>query len=96
MFNFFGDTEHNVFDYKPIYYDKEKDEIKRKFASVDGSIDSKKESYVPGAYIKGSLRNGKYQKSRSASTKVQTYIGIVGLILVFVVLIFIAKFYTLL
>ena len=26
-FGWFGDSEHRVFDYKPIYYNKEKDEL---------------------------------------------------------------------
>lgn len=97
MFSFFGDQEHKVFDYKPIYYDKKKDEIKQKFASVDGSAGKKEEgTYVPGSYIKGSLRDGNYQKTRQSGNKAQSIIGIVGLLLIFTVLIFIAKFYTLL
>ena len=28
IFNFFGEQEHKVFDYKPIYFDKEKEERK--------------------------------------------------------------------
>ena len=96
MFSFFGDQEHKVFDYKPIYYDKKKEEIKQKFASVDGSASGKKDSYVPGSYIKGSMRDGNYQKTRQNGSKAQNIIGLVGLLLVFVVLIFIAKFYSLL
>jgi len=109
LFNFFGDQEHNVFDYKPIYYDKEKDELKRKFSSVDGSREKaaaepkdgqenseKGKAYSPGTYIQGAFRDGHYQKSRHASTKAQNIIGIVGLILVVVVLMYIAKFYSLL
>jgi len=98
LFNFFGDQEHNVFDYKPMYYDKEKEELRRKFGSVDKAIEEDKEkgTYVPGSYIKGSMRDGHYQRSRSASNKAQNIIGLVGLILVVIVLMYIAKFYTLL
>ena len=102
LFNIFGEQEHKVFDYKPIYYDKEKEERKRMFGSVDGSRDKELEkskedgSYVPGSYIKGSFRDGNYQRTRSHSTKAQNIIGLVGLVLVFVVLLYIAKFYTLL
>ena len=56
----------------------------------------KEDTYVPGSYIQGSWRNGNYRRSRSSSTKVQGIIGIVGLILIFVMLWFIAKFYQLL
>lgn len=94
----FGEQEHRVFNYKPIYYDKEEEERRRKFGRVDGSIEKAKEegTYVPGSYIKGSLRDGNYRRSRSHSTKAQNIIGLVGLLLVFGVLYYIAKFYSLL
>lgn len=96
LFNFFGESEHKVFDYKPIYYDPEKEELKRRFGAVDGSLDKDKEkgTYVPGSYIKGSFRNG--LKTKSHATKIQTIIGIVTMILICAVLYFIAKFYSLL
>jgi len=101
LFNFFGENEHKVFNYKPIYYDPEKEELKRRFGAVDGSLKKEKSSgekgtYVPGSYIQGSWRDGAYQKTRSHTTKVQTIIGIITTILIVMVLIFIAKFYTLL
>ena len=94
----FGDHEHRVFNYKPIYYDPKKEELRQKFGHVDGTMDKemKKDTYVPGSYIQGSWRDGNYRHTRSSSTKVQTIIGLVGLILIFVMLIFIAKFYSLL
>ena len=98
LFNFFGESEHKVFDYKPIYYNKEEDERRRMFGGVDGTLEKEKEkgTYVPGSYIKGSFRDGSYQKTKSHMTKVQTIIGIVSLVLIFAVLYFIAKFYSLL
>lgn len=98
LFNFFGDNEHKVFDYKPIYYDKEADERRRKFGAVDGSDEKAKQSgsYVPGSYIKGSFRDGNYQRVRGHNTKIQTIIGIITMILIFMVLWFIAKFYAML
>jgi len=101
IFNIFGEHEHKVFDYKPIYYDKKKDELKQKFGSVDGSkeqeIKQQKEqgTYVPGSYLKGSLRDGNYQQRRTHSSKAQNIIGLVGLILIAISLFYIAKFYTL-
>ena len=96
IFNMFGEQEHRVFDYKPIYYDKEKDELKQKFGKVDGTIEKEKKegTYVPGSYIKGSLRDGNYQRRQSHSTKAQNIIGLVGLLLIAAVLFYIAKFYT--
>lgn len=98
LFNFFGDNEHRVFNYKPIYYDPEKEELKRKFGAVDGSIEkAKKEgTYVPGSYIKGSLRDGAFERRKAHMSKTQTIIGIISLLLIFGVLFFIAKFYSLL
>ncbi|MGN1212060.1 MAG: hypothetical protein ACI4TM_10265 [Candidatus Cryptobacteroides sp.] len=92
-FSFFGSQEHRVFNYKPRYYDEEKEALKEKFGHVDGSRD--KEEYVPGAYIKGSFRDGNYQKTRDAG-KYQKVIGAIGMILFFVVLIMVAKFYSVL
>lgn len=98
LFNFFGETEHKVFDYKPIYYDKDEEERKQMFGAVDGTRDAemKKSSYVPGSYIKGAFRDGNYQRTRGHSSKVQNIIGIISLLLVLIVLFFIAKFYSLL
>ena len=102
MFNFFGSGEHKVFDYKPIYYNKEEDERRRMFGAVDGSAAKGKDGgdgksgYVPGTYLKGSWRGGAYQRTRSVDKRIHTIIGIVTMLLVFIVLIFIAKFFTLL
>ena len=98
LFNFFGDDEHRVFNYKPIYYDKKEDERRKMFGHVDGSLDKQKEKgeYVPGSYIKGAFREGGYQKTSSSFKSVHRLIGIVTLLLVFVVLYYIAKFYSLL
>lgn len=98
MFNFFGDNEHRVFDYKPIYYNKEEEERKRMFGSVDGSMEkAKKEgTYVPGSYIKGSMRDGGYQRTRAHMSKVQTIIGIITMVLIFAVLYLVAKYYSML
>ena len=98
MFNWFGENEHRTFNYRPRYYDAAEDARKKKFAKVDGTLQKQKEdgTYVPGSYIKGSMRDGNYSKTRSHANKAQNIIGIIGLILVLIVLFYIAKFYTLL
>lgn len=96
LFNFFGENEHRVFNYKPIYFNPEEEERKRKFGAVDGSIDTKKDTYVPGSYIKGSMRDGHYSKERGHLKKTQVIIGIVSMILIVAILFLIAKFYSLL
>lgn len=94
-FGFFGETEHRVFNYKPVYYDKEKEELRKKFGKVDGRDAAAPDGkYVPGSYIRGSLTTRHSEKS--IATKAQKIIGMVGLALVFIVLYYIAKFYTLL
>lgn len=98
VFNFFGDGEHRVFHYRPRYYNEVEDERKRRFGKVDGTAESEKSegSYKPGDYIRGSMRDRRYQTSRSNANKAQKIIGIIGLILIAVILIYIAKFYSLL
>lgn len=92
-FSFFGTPEHRVFNYKPRYYDPEKEALKEKFGHVDGSRE--KEPYIPGNYVKGSLRDGNYQRTRT-NGKTQAVIGLISLVLFFVVLIMVTKFYRLL
>ena len=98
FFNFFGDDEHRVFNYKPMYYDKEKEDRMRKFKAVDGSMDAEKKDgeYVPGTYLHGAFRDGAYQSTRNRRKSVHTVIGIVTLLLIVAALYFILKFYTLL
>lgn len=92
-FSWFGDTEHRVFNYKPIYYDQEKEELKQKFGQVDGSAE--KGEYVPGSYVHGAFRSGNYARHKGG-TRAQSIIGLVSLVLVVAILIFIAKFYSML
>lgn len=105
-FNIFGTSEHRVFNYKPRFYDKDKEDRKEFFghpeeekkdgadAAKDDSASEKKE-YAPGTYLKGSFRDGNYQRTKPAN-KSHQIIGLVGLILFFIVLIYIAKFYSML
>ena len=96
LFNF-GDQEHRVFNYKPIYYDAEKEERRKMFGAVDGSAekDAKEGKYVPGSYVRGAFKDGNYQRLRKAS-KASSIIAIIGGLLVCVILYYIAKFYSLL
>ena len=96
LFNFFGENEHRVFNYKPIYYDPAEEERKRRFGAVDGTLEKEKKegTYVPGSYIKGSFREG--PRTRTPMKRAQTIIGIISLLLIVVVLWYIAKFYSLL
>lgn len=97
MFSFFGEGEHRVFNYKPIYYDEEEQKRKEFFGDTDSpKKDGGKEEYVPGSYIRGSMSNGAYKRTKSHLNKTQTIIGIITLILIFAILYFMAKYYTML
>lgn len=91
-FSFFGKQEHRVFNYKPRYYDPEKEERRKMFGHVDGT--AQKEEYTPGSYISGSFRDGNYQRTREVN-RGQKIIGMVSLILIFAVIILIAKYFPL-
>lgn len=102
FFTFPGQQEHRRFNYRPIYYDKDEEERRQVFGKVDGRLDAEKEKekengeYKAGSYIRGSFRDGNYARRGDASGAVQKIIGIVGLILLAVVLIYLCKFYLLL
>ena len=91
FFNFgiFGEQEHRVFNYRPRYYDPEKEAVKEKFAEVDGSAEKKE--YVPGTYLKGAFR--RENRYRTVNSRVRTFIGLAGLLMIIVILIYIAKIY---
>lgn len=93
-FSWFGDQEHRVYNHKPIYYDAEKEELRKKFGHVDGSAAG--ENYTPGSFIQGSFRDGNYARRRGHFSKFQIIINIISLILVVAILIFITRFYSLL
>ena len=102
FFTFPGQQEHRKFNYRPIYYDKDEEERRQVFGKVDGRLDAEKEKekengeYKAGSYIRGSFRDGNYARRGDAAGSIQKIIGIVGLILLAVVLIYLCKFYLLL
>jgi len=91
FFNFgiFGEPEHRVFNYRPRYYDPEKEAVKEKFADVDGTAEKKE--YVPGTYLKGAFR--RENRYRTVTSRTRTIASLLGLLMVIVILIYIAKIY---
>ena len=89
FFNFFGEGEHRVLKYKPMYFDPDAPEKK----DADGNV-KKKGAYVPGAYIKEAMGEGPVRKSHM--NRVTRLIGIISLLLIAAILFYIAKFYSLL
>lgn len=90
LFNFFGISEHRVFNRKPIYYDAEKERRRQRAAELK---EEKEEKHAPGSNIRGSLRGGAYKKTRNPMKTVQTIIGIITLLLIAAILFLILKLY---
>ena len=89
-FSFFGKQEVRKFNYKPRFYDPETEERRRKYG--DFTKETQKQEYVPGNRIKGSLRDGNYSKTEDLSRN-QRFLGAVSLILLFVVIILLWKYF---
>lgn len=93
-FNFFGKQEVRKFNYRPRFYDPEAEARRRKYGDLTKK-DSEGEKYVPGSYVKGSLRNGNYQRTEDVS-KNQKILGIVTTVLLFAVVYLVYKYFPLL
>ncbi len=85
-FNFFGKQEVRRFNYKPRFYDPETEERRKKYGDF---TKPKEEGYTPGQHVRGSFRDGNYQRKIEVSRN-QKMIGMVtmGLLLVVVILLF--------
>ena len=88
-FTFFGEQERRSYNYRPRFYDPEKDRF-RKNEKKEG------EDYVPGEYIKKSFSDRSFRKTRSSATRAQNIIGIIGLFLLAAVIFMMIKFYSIL
>jgi hypothetical protein len=91
-FSFFGKQEVRKFSYKPRFYDPEAEERRKKYGDF---TKPKNEKYVPGSIVKGSLRDGNYQRKQEVSRN-QKAIGAVSMILLFTVVYLIYKYFPLL
>ena len=92
-FNFFGKQEVRRFNYKPRFYDPEKEERRRKYG--DFSKDAAEKPYVPGKHLKGSLRDGNYSHTEEVG-KNQKFVGMITTVLLFTVIYLIVKYYPIL
>ena len=91
-FNFFGKQEVRRFNYKPRFYDPETEERRKKYGDFTKPQD---EGYTPGKHVSGSFRDGNYQRKIEVSRN-QKMIGMVTMILLFVVVYLIFKYFPLL
>ena len=92
-FNFFGKQEVRRFNYKPRFYDPEKEERRRKLG--DHSKEAADKPYVPGKHLKGRFRDGNYSRTEEIG-KNQKVIGVVTTLLLFIVIFLIVRYYPIL
>lgn len=90
-FSFFGKQEVRKFSYKPRFYDPEAEERRKKY----GDFTKKNEEYVPGKHVRGSLRDGNYQRTEEVNRN-QRVIGMVTTVLLFAVIYLIYKYFPIL
>ena len=91
-FNFFGKQEVRGFNYKPRFYDPEAEERRKKYGDF---TKPQKEGYTPGQHVRGSFRDGNYQRTKEIGHN-QKAIGAVTMILLFAVVYLIYKYFPLL
>ena len=91
-FNFFGTQEVRKFSYKPRFYDPEAEERRKKYGDF---TKPQNEEYTPGKHVRGSFRDGNYQRKQEVSRN-QKAIGAVSMILLFTVVYLIYKYFPLL
>ena len=92
-FNFFGTQEVRKFSYKPRFYDPETEERRKKYG--DFTKPKEEGKYVPGQHVKGSFRDGNYQRTKEISRNQKT-IGMVTMVLLFAVVYLIFKYFPIL
>ena len=90
-FSFFGKQEVRRFSYRPRFYDPEVEARRKKY----GDFTKPKEEYKAGSHIKGSFRDGNYQKTHDVAQN-QKAIGVVTIILLFAVVYLIYKYFPIL
>ena len=91
-FNFFGKQEVRRFNYKPRFYDPETEERRKKYGDFTKPQD---ESYTPGKHVRGSFRDGNYQRKIEVSRN-QKMVGMITMGLLFAVVFLIFKYFPLL
>ena len=92
-FNFFGTQEVRKFSYKPRFYAPETEERRKKYG--DFTKPKEEGKYVPGQHVKGSFRDGNYQRTKEISRNQKT-IGMVTMVLLFAVVYLIFKYFPIL
>ena len=91
-FSFFGKQEVRRFSYRPRFYDPEAEERRKKYGDFTKKKDEK---YVPGQHVKGSLRDGNYQRTKEIGRN-QKIIGMVSMVLLFAVVYLVYRYFPIL
>ena len=87
--SFFKVPKVRQFDYKPRFYDPEAEERRKKYGDFTKPVD---DTYTPGKHVRGSFRDGNYQRTKEVSRNQKT-IGMVTMILLFAVVYLIYKYF---
>ncbi|MCF0165753.1 MAG: hypothetical protein HUJ89_01015 [Bacteroidales bacterium] len=98
--SFFNTPKHRVFHYEPIYYSEEKEhrdelieKIERRKAEAEGR-EYKSETYYPGRYIKGHLREQMATNRRHAGgASMSRLIAIISIAMLFVMIYLISDYF---
>ena len=98
-FSFFGKQEVRRFNYRPRFYDPEAEARRQKYGDFTkeskeekNADQTKEEGYVPGQYVKGSLRDGGYSQTRDMAQN-QKALGAISLLLLFAVIFLLVKYF---
>lgn len=93
-FSFFGKQEVRKFNYRPRFYDPETEERRKKYGDMTKKK-TEEDKYVPGSHVKGSFRDGNYQRTEDMSRN-QKILGMVTTVLLFAVVYLVYKYFPLL
>lgn len=99
-FNLFTTTQqHRVFNYRPVYYDPEKEQFREKLRKkaaereLEESAQEPSKDYVPGSIIQGSFRDGAYRTRKTEGGTLVRIFKYLALVAVAGLLYYFAKYF---
>ena len=88
--SFFRTPKHRVFNYRPLYYDERKEDLKER---IENAQNWEKGEYVPGKSIRGSFGKIKYDVKRSDnSSKLRRILTLIALVMFMLALLYFSQF----
>lgn len=97
--SFFRTPQHRVFDYKPRYYDPDKEEFQERVeqSRLKYQEEARREDkpYIPGASIRGSFkRNHEQKRAYPKNANLIRWITIVALILIMLAAVYFSNIFS--